>query len=120
MGENDASHPTGILSGFSDCRTREPLGETPGDTLEIGRRSPLNSRFTENGGILFVATPAPALGSLKSGRKSRKSTASAVIPNALAIRRNSLAIGPLRRTDAITPSIDQAHEIPRVDHIIRL
>jgi hypothetical protein len=112
MGENDASHPTGILSGFSDCCTREPLGETGGDTLAIGRRSLLNSRFTENGVALFAATPAPALGSPKSGRKPRKNKASAVIPNALAIRISSLAIGPLRRTDAIVPTIDQAHENP--------
>jgi hypothetical protein len=32
----------------------------------------------------------------------------------------SFVIGPLRRADAITPTIDQAHENPRADLTIRL
>jgi hypothetical protein len=41
-----------------------------------------------------------------------KNSASAVIPNAPAMRMNSLAIGLLRSSDAITPAIHQAHEKP--------
>jgi hypothetical protein len=88
--------------------------------FEIGRRSPFNSRFTEKDGVLFPATPAPAVGSPKSGRKPRKKTASAVATDAPAIRIMRFAIGPLRRADAITPTIDQAHENPRANHTIRV
>jgi hypothetical protein len=41
-----------------------------------------------------------------------KNRASAVIPNAPAMRTNSLAIGLLRSADATTPAIDHAHENP--------
>ena len=78
---------------MSDCFTFEPLPDAAGVTFEIGRRSPFNSRLTENDGGLLAAT-------------------SAVAANAPAIRIMSLAIEPLRRTDPITPRIDQAHENP--------
>jgi len=96
MGENELSHPIGILSGFSDCRTPKS---------RRGRRSPLNSRFTENGDVR-AAGPAPAVGSPKNGVRPTKTNASAVSPDALAIRIKSLAIGALRRTDPIVAAID--------------
>lgn len=96
MGENELSHPIGILSGFSDCRTPKS---------RRGRRSPLNSRFTENGDVR-AAGPAPAVGSPKNGVRPTKTNASAVSPDALAIRIKSLAIGSLRRTDPIVAAID--------------
>ena len=73
----------------------------------------MNSRFTENSGILFAATSTSAVGSPENGRKPSKNKASAVNPNALAIRKDSLALGPLRHPDAIVPATDQAHEKPR-------
>ena len=79
--------------------------------LEAGSRSPLNSRLTEKLGGL-AANPAPTIGSAKNGMTLTKNSASAVIPNAPAMRTNSLAIGLLRSSDAITPAIHQAHEKP--------
>ena len=75
------------------------------------KRSPLSSRFTESGDVREV-TPAPAVGSPKNGMRLTKNNESAITPNALAIRINSVAIGSLRRTGTITPAIDQAHDKP--------
>jgi hypothetical protein len=89
MGENEFSHPIGILSGFSDCRTPKSPS---------GRRSPLNSRFTENGDIRATG-PAPAVRSPKIGMRLTKTKASTISPDALTIRIKSVAIGSLHRTD---------------------
>src|SRR6516165_11026963 len=109
IGENDPSHPTGILCGFDDCScVLNPRRATVG-ALESGSRSPLNCRLTEKLGAL-AAMPAPTVGSAKNGRSPTKNRASAVIPSALVMRTNSLAIGLLRSADATTPAIDHAHE----------
>jgi hypothetical protein len=47
-----------------------------------------------------------------NGMSPTKSSASAVIPNAPAMRMDSFAIGLLRSAYATTPAIDQAHENP--------
>src|SRR6516225_8680981 len=56
--------------------------------------------------------PAPTVGSAKNGMRPTKNSASAVIPNAPAMRTNRWAIGSLRSADATTPAIDQTHENP--------
>jgi len=111
IGENDPSHPTGIFRGFDDCScVLSPRRATFG-ALEAGSRSPLNCRLTEKLGAL-AAMPAPTVGSAKNGMSPTKNRASVVIPNAPAMRTNSLAIGLLRSADATTPAIDHAHENP--------
>ena len=111
IGENDPSHPTGILCGFADCScVLSPRRATLG-APKTGNRSPLNCRLTEKLGAL-AAMPAPTVGSAKNGISPTKSRASAVIPSAPAMRVNSLAIGLLRSADATTPAIDHAHENP--------
>src|SRR5262249_11070532 len=60
--------------------------------------------------------PAPTVGSAKNGMRPTKNSASAVIPNAPAMRTNRWAIGSLRSADATTPAIDQTPENPRTDH----
>src|SRR5215467_12766970 len=111
IGENDPSHPTGIFCGFDDCSwVPNPRRATVG-ALDSGRRSPLNCRLTEKLGAL-AAMPAPTVGSAKNGISPTKNSASAVIPNAPAMRMNTLAIGLLRSADATTPAIDHAHENP--------
>src|SRR5689334_25132423 len=114
IGENAPSHPTGILAGLDDCCC---VLRPRGATLEAatGSRSPLNWRLTETLGAL-VAIPAPAVGSAKNGMSPTKNNTSPVIPNAPAMRTNSLAIGFLRSADTTTPAIDQAHEKPPVGH----
>jgi hypothetical protein len=111
MGEKAPSHPTGILAGFNDCScVLSPRCVTLG-ALDTGRRSPLNCRLTEKLGAL-AAMPAPTVGSAMNGMSPTKSSASAVIPNAPAMRMDSFAIGFPRSTDPTTPAIDQAYEKP--------
>ena len=111
IGENDPSHPTGILGGFDDCScVLSPRRATLGAPA-TGSRSPLNWRLTEKLGAL-AAMPAPTVGSAKNGIRPTNNRASAVIPSAPAMRTNSLAIGLLRSADTTTPAIDQAHEKP--------